>query len=753
MRTGAAIAIGVVLVSGAAHADPGALAVRALGAPAVESLAATRSPSVWAFVRVPPSADPVALGVRPVAPGLAVIEGPASRIAGFSRAHPELSVEVAPPLVTKLDVSAPFVGATQVRAAHGLDGRGTYVGIVDTGLDVFHDDFRNADGSTRVAWFLDFASEPRADNALDQAYGGRVYERAEIDAILKGGLAVGSPGDADGHGTHVAGIAAGSGGPAKRFVGVAPAADLVIVRASDAFGAIDEAKAVTGVRFVFDRAKDAARPAVVNLSLGTQYGAHDGSSSFEQGLSELARGPGRAVVVAASNEGNLRIHGSVRVSPGTPYRIPIRLPGANGEGAAYTDGQVFVWVNLRDRGDVRVGLRGPGDSSWIAPIERGRAAEVRPADGLRAIVANDEPGTAQVLTGTTGAIAVVAGRLPVGTFDLELEGDGAVEIWLQGSRQAIDGPGMPGFARGALQIEGTIGVPASAIGVVSIGCVAARTGFTNQAGKALTIEGAMVGSRCAFSSSGPAADGALRPDVLAPGYYVVSSLARSIASAIDAVQVVDAGHAAFAGTSMSSPFGAGAIALLFQRDPTLTQADARALLQAGARPALDDGHEYAGGAGILDVEGALAALDRKAKPPRATSLQMTLGGSYLASDGGLPLYALAIARDEAGRPADVEGGLVLETDGANVNVPLEHPAVGLYRFAVVAAADRGGTKATLRLKGALSAVREVPVASDRWDARDGVRGVGSCGMGGSAGSGAEWIGVAVAAALVRRRRR
>ncbi len=231
----------------------------------------------------------------------------------------------------------------------------------------------------------------------------------------------------------------------------------------------------------------------------------------------------------------------------------------------------------------------------------------------------------------------------------------------------------------------------------------------------------------------------------------MSSLARSIASAVAPIQVVDAGHAAFAGTSMSSPFGAGAVALLFQKDPTLTQDDARALLQAGARPAVDAGHEYANGAGVLDVEGALAALDRKAKPPLATSLQMQLGGSYLASDGGLPLWVLAHARDAAGRPADVEGGLALETDGANVHVPLDHPAVGLYRFAVVAAQGRGGTTATLRLRGAVTAERRVPVAADRWDARDGVSAVGGCGTGRAGGWPTAAIVVAIGAMIVRRR--
>src|SRR5206468_9694096 len=137
----------------------------------------------------------------------------------------------------------------------------------------------------------------------------------------------GIPGDDEGHGTHVAGIAAGNGGPAKKFVGLAPAADLIIVRAADAEGNVDENKAITGVQFVFDRAKADGRPAAVNMSLGTQFGAHDGSSHFEQSLVALAQGPGRAISVAASNEGAFPIHTSLRVSKGAHFSIPVTLPG------------------------------------------------------------------------------------------------------------------------------------------------------------------------------------------------------------------------------------------------------------------------------------------------------------------------------------------------------------------------------------------------------------------------------------------
>jgi subtilisin family serine protease len=753
-RSFAAIAaLGLLARAGLARAEPTSFAIRTLGASAVEAFG---SRSV--IVRHPSTVDARSLGMRAIAPGFSLLQGDAPTLAGFARAHLDFEVEMRPPLRIKLDLARSFVGATpaQMGEAVPLDGAGTYVGIVDTGIDVFHSDFRNADGTTRIAYFLDFAEAPRPGHDLDAQYGGRVFDRKELDALLGGDDSQGIPGDDEGHGTHVAGIAAGNGGPAKKFVGLAPAAELIIVRAAKPDGSVDEDDAITGVKFVFDRAKADGRPAAVNMSLGTQFGAHDGSSHFEQSLVALAQGPGRALSVAASNEGAFPIHTSLRVSKGAHYSIPVRLPGADGRGLAYSSASVFVWLNFRDRGDVSVGVKAPDGGEWMPLLERGRAGETR-SGSVRVLVANDDH--KNVEGDTSGAIVVLSGALPVGDFSLELEGDGAVDIWLQGTEQAIDGPGMPRFPRGA-QVAGTIGIPASAAGVLAIGCVGHRTSFLNRAGMTEPVDRVGVGEHCYFSSVGPSATGAMRPDVLAPGYFVISSLAHGAllsapAGEFEVEQIVDAEHGALAGTSMSAPFGTGAAALLFQKDPTLTQEDVRALFMAGARPLIGDtkNNRNVKGIGVLDLASSLAAYERRDKPPRATSLQMRLGDDWLAADGKLPLWAVATARDEQGKPADVEGGLVLETVDANVYQALEHPAVGMYRFAVVASAGKGQSVATLRLKGQLTAEEKVPIGADRWDALGGIgAGGGGCGCTTTRTSDAPYYALAVMLTFLGRSR-
>ncbi|MEO7091697.1 MAG: S8 family serine peptidase [Polyangiales bacterium] len=777
----AGLVVGCTLLARDASADRSVTswAIARLGASAATSMAGKESGEpVQALVALPPGIDAIALGLRPLLPGVAVLSGDSARVAGFVLAHPDLRVDVAPPLRPKLDRAVPYIAAERARlegigpGGVTLDGRGVYVGIVDTGLDVTHADFRAPDGSTRVAWLLDFSMKARPGNALDEKYGGRVFDRRELQALLDAKATTGLPDDPEGHGTHVAGIAAGNGGLEKIYVGVAPAADLVIVRATrDESGSIDEADAIAGAAFVFDVAAKDGVPAVVNLSLGSQFGPHDGTSTFETSLARLAKGPGRAIIVAASNEGGTPIHTSLRVSPGVEFEIPIRLDGADGHGAAYRSAQVFAWLNLRDDGDVHVGLKGPDGEEWLDDVGKGEGVEARP-DGLLVQIVNDVGGkNGPIPGGTHGAIVTFRGALPVGDYTLVLEGDGAIEAWLQGVGGASDGPGAAYFPQGG-QIEGTIGVPASSEALIAVGCVGFRRSYRKGVLKEFLTPEVPPGTRCFFSSAGPSATGALRPDLLAPGYFVISSLARTAYGKIPLGefgpdQVVDGTHehAALSGTSMSTPFVTGATALLFQKDPTLTHENVRALLQAGARSLTDDAspplllRDYAKGAGILDVEGALAALDRKGASPAARTMQLRIGASYLASDGGQPMHALVLARADDGRPADFSSPPKVTFEGAVLRGPIEHAATGLYRFALLP--QDGARLAVIHVNAdGLSVSREVPIAADRWDARFGLAAGGGCafstvtiGDDGRARFGSLSLSLAVAALAVTRLRR
>ena len=182
----------------------GAALVRRLGARATRAFAAPGAPGFGALVRLPPGVRATDLGLREVAAGIARLWGGPASIVAFADAHPDLPIEVAPPLHALLDTTRGFVGAASLPP--GMDGSGVLVGIADTGFDVTHPDFLDSQGLTRVAWLLDLSAPPRGVYPdLEQKYGstdpsgkvvaGAVWASQDIDALLTSGPASSLPQD------------------------------------------------------------------------------------------------------------------------------------------------------------------------------------------------------------------------------------------------------------------------------------------------------------------------------------------------------------------------------------------------------------------------------------------------------------------------------------------------------------------------------------------------------------------------------
>src|SRR5882724_4102167 len=188
-------------------------------------------------------------------------------------------------------------------------GRGVFISSVDWGFDVFHGDFRKADGKTRILALWDQRGGARGGSPKPFGYGV-VHSQAAIDAALASPdpyRALGyHPSDADdsdqgSHGTHVLSIAAGNGG-AGGPLGIAPEADLVLVHsakwdgAEDSLG--DSVTVLEAIDFIFKQAGE--NPCVINLSMGRHGGQHDGSTLVEQGFDAALRAaPGRAICQSA----------------------------------------------------------------------------------------------------------------------------------------------------------------------------------------------------------------------------------------------------------------------------------------------------------------------------------------------------------------------------------------------------------------------------------------------------------------------
>lgn len=770
-----------------------------LGGRAGEGLAPT-SGLVGALVALPNGARAESFGLDEVVPGIGRMRATPEALSAFALAHPELRVEVAPPVKILSERIGPWVRASFARAQRGADGAGAYVGVADTGLDVTHPDMRDASGKSRVAWLLDLSLKPLGLHPeLEAKFGikgtsgnieaGAVLAKADIDKLLtqlsNGGCVESNtnicvPVDEVGHGTHVTGIAAATGIPGGLEPGIAPGADILFVRVTrNARDGIENDDLVRAVQFMFDRADAEKKPAAVNLSLGSDFGPHDGTLLWEKTVATFVGPdkPGHAIIAAAGNSGSIvetPIHQSVRVSKGTRMRVPVRAvdrdPADPGNNA-----QVQIWLTFRKGSDIKVGLEAP-DGTWIEPVGSGVESGKNTAD-YNAGVVSGATQSSVVPTDSQGAIVVWAGKWPAGTYNVLLDGEGMVELYLQGVGDASPGGRRAtSFAVGVR--EGTVNLPATHPAIIGVGCTTNTPRWRSISGSNVSLHvplldepGALPATRvkdksgnsyqptrdmldgevCWFSSAGPTATGVQKPEISAPGAMVASSMSRrakpgttySIFSTDGCPATpdgktderclqLDETSGMALGTSMASPVVAGVVALLLQRDPTLTQDKIIALLQGGA-------HRFRGaapfddqnGPGEVDAWGALDALDRMKDPklalPSRAQSWLALSTTYVPADASTAVTAIVELRTASGDDrADLFGAERLaarvEVDGVPVDPAptLQRRGPGVWTYTWTPPTGLGGRRATFLATfdgEPIVEPRSVPIATDGWTAR------------------------------------
>ena len=205
----------------------------------------------------------------------------------------------------------------------GLTGRGVIVAVIDSGIDYTHPDFRNEDGSSRILYLWD---QTIAGNPPRGFREGTEYTQSELNAALSqpDPYTVVPSRDWNGHGTAVAGIAAGNGRASSgRNTGTAPEASLLVVKVgrggADSFALTTEL--MRAVKYTVDKARELKLPAAVNLSFGMNNGSHKGNSLFEQFLTDMADEWKLSIVVPTGNEGSAGHHYSGTVEAFTPKEI------------------------------------------------------------------------------------------------------------------------------------------------------------------------------------------------------------------------------------------------------------------------------------------------------------------------------------------------------------------------------------------------------------------------------------------------
>jgi subtilisin family serine protease len=750
-------------------------------------------------VVLPKGESAAAHGLFEVAPGVGSIRLSPLELDTYAAQHPSLPLFVGPGTRPQLDRVAEWLGTEDMRAGLPPDagrGRGVVVGIVDTGIDVTHPAFRDASGKSRIRWLITWGNPQGLHPELEAAYGCTdlsqaacaIYAAEDIDAMLANERA--TPDDVHdfaGHGTHVAGIAAGNGTPAadeqQRFVGIAPDATLIVASPTPGGGFGDD-QVLRGTRFIFDRAQELGMPAVANLSLGGDFGPHDGTSPLEEGLAAFVGDgiPGRVITVAAGNSGALvdlgdvapeaSIHTEAMVSEHSPVRAPILIPAA-------AAGDVYVWIRWNEGESISVGLEGP-DGVWISPVSPGDDAGYDDGDGTTAAVVNNQPGNVSMTEDSEGAVVVWSGTWPEnGEFAILLEGEGRAEMWTSAQGDAAQHGAF--FMKGMRQ--GTINSPATHPRLLAVGCTLNRHAWAPLGAFGIEIESfgeeeeIIDDSLCFFSATGPTPLGVPKPEILAPGAFVASAMSNDAdprthsGSMFDnpgcegkPCYVVGDRYALAIGTSMSSPVVAGSVALLLEQNPALTQAQATEVLQASARyPQGPVDPRSAMGAGAVDLRHALQALGAEitGADPDVVQSWWSLSTETARPDPSALVYGtIQLRRPDGSLASGLDGGLLgVEVDGGVLARPITKSLHGTFGFAVAAREGTGGTEMKVRVTYAGAQIGEqvvIPIGVDAW-ATGSFAADGGCNCRQAGRAGGSWAGLALAlpalVALRRRRKR
>ncbi|HET9234392.1 MAG TPA: S8 family serine peptidase, partial [Candidatus Eisenbacteria bacterium] len=428
--------------------------------------------------------------------------------------------------------------------------------------------------------------------------------------------------DDDGHGTHVTGIAAGNGraavnpGEQYDYAGIAPEADIIFVKTI-----FNEDALIDGVAWIQNRA--GVKPSSINLSVGSQYGPHDGTSNLDVALENLA-GPGRIIVAAAGNEGNSYIHAEVQVPANGTVDMPFLVCTSPGTSCGYTPNS----GNDSGRGNDWILLEGYSSSSnFTVTVLTPNQTQIGPVGSTGNASTNTSQGNVDIYA---SAFASTEREILIDIWDKSSAAPPATGTWIvrihnnQPTVREIDfwiyfwqlGAGYVNvYWDDGTQAENAelISSPASSDSVIAVGAYITKTAWpciANPGGGCGYISPPPLGEIAPFSSPGPRRDGLAKPEISAPGMGIASTLSANASGPlfISPYGEMPGGlRYVSQGTSQSSPHVAGAAALLLQRRPNASVRDVSLALMGTARHDSYTGAGYSNdfGYGKLDVAAAV----------------------------------------------------------------------------------------------------------------------------------------------------
>ena len=589
--------------------------------------------------------------------------------------HPEvIQLEYGSRLKPLLDTSAREIRARGTNGVPGVwtvtptgvfsgnEGADVLIGVIDTGIDINHPVFLKPGSTktTRILRIWDMGIAPHdgilsPDVSLLQ--GNFTYGIEYTDTLINDFLQA-KPGkkpkpkpvnhqDCFGHGTHVASTAAGNGSAPRakqkyEFVGVAPAADLLVVK----MFYLSKDPEQNGVALSFERLLEDAvcyllrvaknvlggRPVVINASLGKEIGPHDGLTGSDRRIEGVFRNAAKAALVAAAgNEANTRQHAVITMPPSGTIDVPFTLyderivPNDTAHCGKPRDNaspqlEIQFWYQLGPQQALTCAITPPGAKTPTPGPALGNDIDGKyrvnhPFRVTHHADATQRPPATAQLTRNLLQIKVTPKRNKFGTgrFTLQLNAPAntTIHMWgqqdiLQGFRVGYDKPksktdppemlqlpaGMP-----SLTGECTLSYPGTSAGAITVAAyndvdpVHAIAKFSSQ------------GPLADYSGSGPYVP---KPDLAAPGVEIAAAISGAPTLRDYVTMLAGEQYAQMNGTSMATPHVSGVAALMFEKNNNLTRADLVKKLTDHARPPQHDPKVF--GAGRVDAKASRDAV-------------------------------------------------------------------------------------------------------------------------------------------------
>lgn len=468
--------------------------------------------------------------------------------------------------------------------AHGLErsytGKGVLIGMVDTGIQYNHINFRNPEnGETRLKGAVLYRPEEGAADSIREYF----TRASQIDT-----LTTDYPEAA--HGTHTTGVAGGSY-PGLNMQGMAPEADLMLCGTS----VLEDDRIIDALQMTFARADELGEPCVVNLSLGNPVDWKDGKSAIClacEALTDNGNAPGRAIVFSSGNDGNKNFTIDYQFADTMPVYTMLQPAVIKGK-------TCYINPNI----DVYCSDSLPVELDFLLYDTLAHELEDLPFEQhlLDTLEVGHDNRRHLSIDCDTCDMQSLQHKL----FAARIRGSVGSQVTLYYINNNSVSYAMSDFGLGDRWLSGSSAHSISDLcctdAVLSVGAYSAVDSLSNVFGKTI-YPWSPRGEVCSFSSYGPSCDGTPKPDVIAPGASVVSSFSsywedkiiyyytsgRYLTSPMMYVVIPEGESLPYywtqdVGTSMSAPVVAGIVAMWMEACPTLSVNDIRSILQKTSR--------------------------------------------------------------------------------------------------------------------------------------------------------------------------